>query len=518
VSLAADGAGGAGGGGGDARADGGELLREGLGAVEPEPEGPVVVPYLPGGEIQPPYAPSPPAAQTERRPAGRKLPEGITARPDERPAPPPAVEEAPAAGTEVVRAPEPPGRQPGVVIKIILGLLCLLALAYLAGHKRVRQLEERLGIAQVVTAGFPFVALGLIARMPEVGVLTDAILVELSPLLHLGLGWIGFGIGFRFDARLLDTLPEGTAPRVAFSTGIPFLAIFLSAGLVLFGTQGWSSSLRDPVFIRDAIVLGSAGAITARTAARIISGLGPQQALVMQIIRLEELAGIAGLTLVAAYFRPHDEVSWQLPGTAWIFITLGLGATVGLVAYGILRRKASAAESLVLLLGTVAFASGLASNLLLSPIVVCFVAGVLLVNFPGDYKERVAATLARLERPIYLLFLVVTGAIWSVGDWRGWALMVVFLIARFFGGLLGAKLGWGQEGGELTLSSRERLVLAAAPMGQLSIAIVVSALLLYPHGNVPLIVTAVIGGAIFTEIAVQILARELRASTPGGEA
>jgi hypothetical protein len=53
-------------------------------------------------------------------------------------------------------------------------------------------------------------------------------------------------------------------------------------------------------------------------------------------------------------------------------------------------------------------------------------------------------------------------------------------------------------------------------MGQLSIAIVVSALLLYPQGTVPLIVTAVIGGAIFTEVAEQILARNLRAQAPAG--
>lgn len=467
-----------------------------------------------GGIEAAPLGPSGGPPPFQERPE-RKLPPGLTAPGPgvTTPAQTPPAQVTPAP--EAQRTPaRPPRERPSSVIKTILGLVFLLALAYLGGHPRVQQLERRLGIAQVVTAGFPFVALGILARSPAVGLLTDELLVQLSPLLHLGLGWIGFMIGFRFDARLLDQLPEGTAPKVAFSTGVPFLTIVLASGLLLFVSTGWEHvTFRDPIFLRDAMILGSAGAITGRAAARLIGKSEEAATRILRIIRLEELAGIAGLTFLAAYFRPQgDVVSWHLPGTAWIFITLGLGATVGLVAYAILRRQVTQNESLVLLLGTVAFAAGLASNLLLSPIVVCFVAGVLLVNFPGDYKERVARTLAQLERPIYLLFLVIVGAIWNVTDWRGWALMVVFLLARWIGKWVGANLGWRND--ELALDRRERFALATAPMGQLSIAIVVSSLLLYPGATVSFIVTAVIGGAVVTEVLLQFLVRRFR---PRGE-
>lgn len=479
---------------GGAEGDGGSAAEAIPGPWQPEPDRPL----------------SPSGVAAGDRPSDRtagQIPPGITSRPAEAPQPPepPPAVELPAG--EQPRAPVK--APPQAVIKVILGLLGLLALAYVAGHPRVQEIEKRLGISQLVTTGLPFIGLGLLARSPTVGILSDDILVELSPLLHLGLGWIGFYIGFRFDARMLDTLPEGTAYKVGLSTGLPFLAIAIVAGLVFLGDAGWAASLRDPAFLRDAIILGSAGAITARSTPRLLGSGRVDDPRMLQIVRLEELAGIAGLTVVAAYFRPADEtVSWHLPGTAWVFITLGLGATVGIVGYAILRPRSSPNESLVLLLGTVAFAAGLASNLLLSPIAVCFVAGVLLVNFPGDYKERVAATLARLERPIYLVFLVVVGAIWEVGDWRGWLLMAVFLLARFGGSVVGIRLGWST--GEMALDRDEQLVLAAAPMGQLSVAIVVSALLLYPHGNVPLMVTAVLGAAIVTEVLVQVLVRRLR--------
>lgn len=45
-------------------------------------------------------------------------------------------------------------------IKIIAGLVVLVVLAYLGGHRKVVKFQERLGVCGVITAGFPFVALG----------------------------------------------------------------------------------------------------------------------------------------------------------------------------------------------------------------------------------------------------------------------------------------------------------------------------------------------------------------------
>ncbi|HEY0253117.1 MAG TPA: hypothetical protein VGC41_16400, partial [Kofleriaceae bacterium] len=50
-----------------------------------------------------------------------------------------------------------------VAIKVIGGLVALLVLAYLGGNRRVVKFQEQLGIHGVITAGFPFVALGVIA-------------------------------------------------------------------------------------------------------------------------------------------------------------------------------------------------------------------------------------------------------------------------------------------------------------------------------------------------------------------
>ncbi|HYG67231.1 MAG TPA: hypothetical protein VD838_06215, partial [Anaeromyxobacteraceae bacterium] len=93
-----------------------------------------------------------------------------------------------------------------VVIKTVLALLGVVGLAWLGGHAKVQQWEARLRVSQVITAGLPFVLLGLAARHPSVGVVTEPVLSELNTLLGVGLGWLGLVAGFRFDARLLSGL------------------------------------------------------------------------------------------------------------------------------------------------------------------------------------------------------------------------------------------------------------------------------------------------------------------------
>jgi Kef-type K+ transport system membrane component KefB len=402
----------------------------------------------------------------------------------------------------------PPSERPEAVIKTILGLLALLALAYLGGHRSILRWEERLGVSQVITAGFPFVVLGMVARGQ--GILGDSVLVEMSPLLRLGLGWIGFVVGFRFDARLAQGLPGGAGPLVVLSTLLPFALVVAAFSIALpwISGTGEGFDFGNPVFVRDALILGTAAAMTAPPVAGLFASRDARQ-VVSRILRLEEVAGVLGLALVAAFFRPHGpDISWQLPGTAWFLVTIGMGSVLGILVHAILQRPAGPAEFLVLTLGSISFAAGAAGYLHLSSVVVAFVAGVLLANFPGSYHERLREILRRLERPVYLIALVIVGAVWQVDDWRGWALMPVFMATRLVGKSLATRVA--TRGGALALGLEERAALAVSPIGALAIAIVVNAQLLYPGGSISLIVSAVIGGGVLTEIFVQ-LARRRRA-------
>lgn len=468
-------------------------LAVGARAADPAPAAPAAEAGRPGEGPRPSaFAPLPPV---EPDPAVAPIIEG-----DEAPEAPPAA--------------VPAAERPEVVIKTILGLLALVALAYVAAHPVVQRWERELGISQVITAGFPFVVLGMVARRPGVGILSDGILAELSPVLRIGLGWIGFVVGFRFDARTFGTLPSGGARLVVLGTLLPFAFVLAASGAVLVLLTGdpGPGLLRDPVFVRDALILGTAAAMTAMPPQRLAPTAS--ESALSRVVRAEELAGIAGLALVAALFRPHEGATWQVPGAAWLLLTLGLGGAVGLLTWMTFQRPHGDRDFVVLALGSVAFAAGLAGYLRLSSLVVAFIAGVLLANFPGAYKERLGATLRRLERPIYLLSLTVIGALWDVSDWRGWLLVPVFALARLAGKWTAVQAI--SRRGEVDLGAPERRALAVSPMGPLAVAIVVNAQLLYPGGSISLIVSAVLGGAIVTEVLVQLWARRAGAVAAEG--
>ncbi len=420
------------------------------------------------------------------------------------------TEPLPAVQTEAPPVPPEPiasKDRPEAVLRVILGLLALTALAYLGGHKRVIELERKLGISQVITAGLPFLLLGMVARQPAVGVLTDSVLNELRPVLLIGLGSIGFVAGFRFEAKLFQGLPQGTGTIALLSTFLPFAAVALATAplLVLFSGADWRSSLQDPVFVRDALILATAGASTARSAVRLFD-TSDGDSIAARVIRIEELAGVLGLALVAAFFRRQDPAgAWNLPGALWLLVTLGLGTALGLLYYTMLASTRRWPELLVLTLGAIAFAAGSAALLQLSAVAVSFVAGVLLANFPGQYQTPLREMLKRLERPIYLLALFLIGAQWDVGDWRGWALMPVFMVARLAGKAAAAAIAGKSE--SMPIAANESRTLVLSPIGALAIAIVVDAQLLFPSGSISLVVSAVIGGGVLTEIFVQFASR-----------
>lgn len=406
--------------------------------------------------------------------------------------------------------PEMVGESTGVVIKTILGLAVLLLVAYAGAHPRVKRLEDALGISQVITAGFPFVALGLIARLPAVGVLTDEVLVQITPLLLFGLGWIGFHEGCKFDLRSLDHLPSGTALVIILTTSVPFVLIATASALLMIRL---GEPVADGTFLRDAICLGAAGAMTApRIVSAVARGRSPRDEappgidVAGRIGQLDDIAGIVALAFLAAYFRPAGhEFSWQIPPLAWLFVALGLGAILGIVIYAMLRRPLSGSEFLAVVLGSVAFTAGLAGYLRLSPVVVGFVAGALVGNFPFEQKAALHDVLGRLERPVYLLFLMVAGALWNIGDWRGWIFVPVFVICRIAGRGI-ASIAARRAGASVAPELADTTTVVA-PLSVLAIALVVSAQSLYRGQAIHWIVTAVIAGAIVTEILVQLSVR-----------
>jgi hypothetical protein len=233
--------------------------------------------------------------------------------------------------------------------------------------------------------------------------------------------------------------------------------------------------------------------------------------LVARITLLNDVAGIIVLGIVCVLFRTTDAISnWKLPAPAWAFFTLGLGGVLGGFTHILIRGARSATEGMAMLLGSIALASGMAGYLGISPLVSCATAGAVFANLPYERMQELRETMRDLERPLYFIFLLIAGAEWAPWAWQGWALTLVFVIARVGGKLIGAHVS--KRVGPAALPDAGTLGLALCPHSPISMATMLSFYVLYrpeasTAGALPWLFTTCIGAAIATEFVVQIEAR-----------
>jgi Kef-type K+ transport system membrane component KefB len=305
-------------------------------------------------------------------------------------------------------------------------------------------------------------------------------------------------------------VPKGTAYLILVEALGPFGITAAGCGAVMLA---FGLSWKDPAVWRDVILLGAAAAMTAPRKFRGFANRTWHEGRGVDILlgQLDELIGVIGLLFITAYFRDSTISSWQIPDTAWVFVSLGLGVAIGVLIFAMVRVPTSNAEFLAVVLGAIAFASGLAGYLHLSPIVICFIAGVLVTNFPNEQRASIFRILNHLERPVHMLFLIIAGAVWDVWDWRGWALVPLFVIGRVVGKYTGVIASKTVVGGLLPAGFADNRQLVQ-PLSGLSIALVISVGSLYTDPGLAWVVTAVIGGSIVTEFLVQLTTPKDRAA------
>jgi Kef-type K+ transport system membrane component KefB len=101
----------------------------------------------------------------------------------------------------------------------------------------------------------------------------------------------------------------------------------------------------------------------------------------------------------------------QLSWFEWFGVTVGVGMILGWVFRWFLEEDRSGNTSFLALVGIVCFASGAAYFLELSPLLVNLVMGLFLARAPS-HGEGIKDALARTERPMAIVLLVLAGALW----------------------------------------------------------------------------------------------------------
>lgn len=358
-----------------------------------------------------------------------------------------------------------------------LSTLILILLALLGARFSFSTLQVPPGPRLVFRTGTHFLFLGFILGPHLLGLLTQDAVRQLFPLLGMGLGWIGFLFGLQLDRRNLRQFPPAYF-ILALGQAILVFFVFLGLGwlaLVVFGQTG-----RIPRML----LMGAAATACISTPAGIalISTnylvRGKVRDLLFFVASIDALVGIAALQATYALFPPGDLGLGLplLPRLTWVVTAVGLGVVCGILFLWLTRPRPGGEEMVLFLLGIAAFAGGAALQLQLSPLFVSVVMGAVVANFSPD-PQRVFRVLQEWEKPIYVVFLLLAGALLDFPTpWVAF-LALVYALVR----------GWGKVLGNLAMvrilplgfETPRRFGLGLLPQGGISLAMVISGVLTY---------------------------------------
>ena len=373
-------------------------------------------------------------------------------------------------------------------------LVLLVVVAYLAAHVAFEWLARR----YLVVSGAEYLVLGVLVGPQGFGLLPVEALDTFSPFLTLALGWVGAIVGMQFHLPALVRIP---ALRWQVATVEALLTLTVVAGIIAL-TLYWMFDAPVASAVVAGISFGAVATASAPTGievvARRLSDRGPLIRQLELTSAVDSVVAIVALGLLACVYHAAPLTARAPTATEWAVISIGLGVVSGALFQLFLGPERESDRFIISLVGAVALASGAASYLQLSSLLVCMVMGATLANTISN-RQPVSANLAAAERPFYFVLLILAGAAWRPGPITWFVPLLLFLLTRGVGKVGGARLaartagavsalgpGWGRallgQGG-LALALALEYARREAPFHELVFATAIVSVLLTDFGS-----------------------------------
>jgi hypothetical protein len=306
------------------------------------------------------------------------------------------------------------------------GLLVLIAFL---GARFITKRKTLSPVNYFFTSGIIYIFLGLSLGRSGLNILSPSILTGLTPLISLGLGWIGFLFGFQLEVKYLRRFPR----KYKSLSFLQSLFVFLLGGLIFsLALKRLYPTERVFLLYGMAVAFGLLLSLNSPTLMNMASTVIPKKGHYYYLARflasVSGFWGIAGLALFSSFWHfPFFESKIFLKGSLFLLVSSVFPVLIGCLFHHLTRKKASEEQMLVYLLGLVFFVSGAAFYFNLFPLYVSMVMGITYSNLTKIH-EKLYPLLLSTEKPLYIIFLILIGALWEVHlDYRV-ALLVVLMI------------------------------------------------------------------------------------------
>lgn len=380
-------------------------------------------------------------------------------------------------------------------------LVVVIGVAYVLAHNVVERLQRRF----LVVSGAEYLLLGFLLgpAFPAIHALDN--ISGLLPIIALAAGWVGLLRGTDFDFASLQRLDPATWRIVFLHHLLPGLAV--GAGSYYFFTEtGWVFTSSREAALSAAALACFAAADSAEPfdlLARRYEISGRLAPLLRNGTRLGDIAVILAFGLIFCVFHENAPQAQDYSPSLWAWVTVLLGGALGFLFSLFLAGDESDNSRFLALVGIIAFASGGAYFLELSPLAVNLSMGFVLVNFARG-GQLLHTTLESTERPMAIVLLIFAGALWEPTP------LVPTLVA--LGGFLAARTGakwlasaiagWGT-------SLRKDLFRGLLAHGDVTLAMAVSFRLVYQGAAANIAYSVVLGSIILNDLLAPRLLRGL---------
>lgn len=385
-------------------------------------------------------------------------------------------------------------------MEIFLAILIVTAVALLSTGKWAYRLRRSRLMVVMLTGGWLAILTGMLLGpnlLPLFG-LTDRsttlvspeALLESTPLLMMGLGWIGVMVGLQLRLDIVRRLSSEVWKLAAAD----ILATVMVFGLIaLVGLKLWTGGDSLSEIWRAVLLLG-AGAIgwsMETRSLRMATSSDTDDRLDALIRATGAIGTVAAVTVFGLGFklvsRDTDGVFAFNPTDAFgrAAVTVALAVLLGILGrYAITLAGKDRGHQLVVFLGIVVFVAGVATQLDLPPVFASMLTGIVLANLATPGVFTFEKFIFKAEFTVATMFALLAGILLDprIGL-HGTGLAVTIAIARI--ALKPAYTRWliricakGENGA--CLSGRSPLYLGTARQSPILIALAVGMVLLEP--------------------------------------
>ena len=386
----------------------------------------------------------------------------------------------------------------------------VLLIAYLGERTILGRLRIGGETRHLFLLGGEFIALGALLGPRALNVLSDSVLLELRPVLAMGIGWLGLLLGLQFSREHLRRFPAGTL-FAAFGLPVAMaMAVFplLLLALQVFGFA--ASSLRD-LLVAVAVLVAATSCTSPTSIALMTRSIRKriETAYLLRIVSaLDGVPGVVGLGLLYGFLQT------QVGPLGGLAVAIGAPAALALLFFALLRQLRDPDELIVILLGVITFAGGAAFTARVSSLFSTLTVGVLLAQMPVQ-RRTLSRVLAKTERPFYIVFLILAGAQWHFASLRLLAFGLAYVGLRVLTKLVVPALAGAFLGNREVMPAHFGLGLLG--QGGLSLAIALEYDLLFPSELSEAVLAAVIVAIIVNQVLAPAGLRWLLGGPPAGE-